>query len=102
VTQIMVPLKFRERVMKVAHDGLLSGHFGNRKTLERISAHFYFPGIHETVKRYVWSCDICQRNISKGRVVKCPMGRITTNWNSIPIFIPRYHWTNRSCNRKRK
>jgi transposase InsO family protein len=76
VMQIMVPLKFRERVMKVAHDGLLSGHFGNRKTLERISAHFYFPGIHETVKRYVWSCDICQRNISKGRVVKCPMGKL--------------------------
>ena len=76
VMQIMVPVKFREKVMQVAHDGLLSGHFGNRKTLERILTHFYFPGIHEAVKRYVWSCDCCQRNMSKGHIKKVPLGKL--------------------------
>jgi hypothetical protein len=40
--QIMVSVKFREKVMQVAHNGLLSGHFGNWKTLGRILTHFYF------------------------------------------------------------
>jgi hypothetical protein len=40
--QIMVSVKFREKVMQVAHNELLSGHFGNWKTLGRILTHFYF------------------------------------------------------------
>jgi Integrase zinc binding domain len=59
VMHIMALVKFQEKVMQVAHDGLLLGHFGNRKTLERILTHFYFSGIHEAVRWYVWSCDCC-------------------------------------------
>ena len=76
VTQLMVPKVLRNRVIQVAHDGLLSGRFGHKKTLERVISHFHFPSVHDSVKRYVWSCDKCQRNISKGHVVKAPLGSL--------------------------
>jgi len=50
--------------------------------LSRVQQEFYWPGIHEYVTGYVASCDICQRNVSKGRVVKAPIG-VTINWYSL-------------------
>ena len=35
-----------------------------------------WTGIHEYVTRYVASCDLCQRNVSKGTVAKAPMGKL--------------------------
>jgi len=35
-----------------------------------------FTGIHNFVTRYVASCDLCQRNVSKGTVAKAPMGKV--------------------------
>ena len=62
--------------MSVAHDTLLAGHRGSAKTLSRVQQEFYWPGVHEYVTRYVGSCDLCQRNVSKGTVVKAPMGKL--------------------------
>ena len=40
---------------------------------DRISTNFYWPGIGADIRRYCQSCDICQRNIPKGRVTKVPL-----------------------------
>jgi transposase InsO family protein len=74
--QLMVPQKLREQVLTTAHDGLLSGHSSHKKTLERVTSHFYWPGICDQVKRYCWSCDRCQRNVSKGTVTRAPLGKL--------------------------
>ena len=75
-TQLVVPVGLREKVVALAHDTLLSGHRGAAKTLSRVQQEFYWPGIHNFVTRYVASCDLCQRNVSKGAIGKAPMGKL--------------------------
>jgi hypothetical protein len=76
IMQLVVPGKLRNRVLEVAHDGLLSGHLSNKKTLDRVTSSFHWPGVNDSVKRYVWSCDRCQRNVYKGSVAKAPLGKL--------------------------
>jgi len=74
--QLVVPESLREKVVSLAHDTLLSGHRGSTKTLNRMLQEFYWPGINNFVLRYVSSCDLCQRNVSKGTVGKAPLGSL--------------------------
>lgn len=52
-------------MLKLAHDSLMGGHLGIRKTMDRVLSEFYWPGVGMDVTRYCRSCDICQRTISK-------------------------------------
>ena len=70
--QILVPKSLRRRVMEVAHDSMFGGHQGVKKTEDRISTNFYWPGIHGDVVRFCRSCDVCQKTISKGSVMRTP------------------------------
>ncbi|XP_064464283.1 uncharacterized protein LOC135375528 [Ornithodoros turicata] len=56
--QMVVPRKFWEAMMKLAHEGIMSGHQG------------------ADVKRFVKSCDQCQRTTPRGNVTKAPFGRM--------------------------
>jgi len=63
---------------------------GHRGTLSRVQQEFYWPGVHEYVTRYVASCNLCQRNVSKGTVPKAPMGKlslISTPFSTICVDI---------------
>ena len=52
----------------------MSGHQGTKKTTDRIQEEFYWPGIAMDVKRFVKSCEICQRTIPKHMVARAPLG----------------------------
>ena len=70
------------------HDSKTAGHFGVDKTYELLSRHFYWPKMIKDVKKYIQSCDICQRN--KGSNV-APAGLLqlldtpTTKWEQITM-----------------
>ena len=72
-TQLVLPKNLREGVMEIAHDSILGGHLGGKKTLDRVTSNFHWPGVAGDVQIYVQSCDICQRTIAKGRNVKVPL-----------------------------
>jgi hypothetical protein len=74
--QFVVPLPLRIKVMKIAHDSILGGHLGTKKTLDRITSNFYWPGIQGDVTRYCQSCDACQRTFPKGKVTKVPLEKM--------------------------
>ena len=74
--QLIVPECFREKVMRLTHETLRSGHLGTKKTLDRVVAGFFWPEICRDVARFCKSCDICQRTIQKGRVSKVPLGKL--------------------------
>ena len=57
--QLVVPEKLRQRVLSMAHDTLLGGHRGVAKTQDRVTSEFYWPKIHDDIRRYCWSCDVC-------------------------------------------
>ena len=44
------------------YDKPLAGHGGTAKTTELVSRQYYWPGMRETIKRYIKNCDICQRS----------------------------------------
>ena len=72
--QLVVPTKFRGYVMKLAHETILGGHQGPRKTADKVLSEFFWPGCQAEITRYCQSCDICQRTIPKGKVGKVPLG----------------------------
>ncbi|XP_061190531.1 uncharacterized protein LOC133198457 [Saccostrea echinata] len=74
--QLVVPQKFIDVVMKLAHESIMSGHLATCRTTSRILTEFYWPGIQSDVKRFCRSCDICQRTVHKGRVTKYPLQKM--------------------------
>jgi hypothetical protein len=61
ISRIAVPSSFIPVVLRIYHDSEFAGHFGIQKTLQRISAKFHWPSMAYDVKRYVQSCDVCNR-----------------------------------------
>ncbi|KAK3746423.1 hypothetical protein QZH41_012761 [Actinostola sp. cb2023] len=85
VSQVVIPLLFRDYVMSLAHESLMGGHLGTKKTLDRIRTNFHWPGMSKDVKvhltpvhfnKFCMSCDICQKTIPKGKVPKVPLGEM--------------------------
>ncbi|XP_041355427.1 uncharacterized protein LOC121373051 [Gigantopelta aegis] len=74
--QLVVPTKFRVKVMRVAHETVLAGHMATQKTINRVQRHFYWPGLQGDIRRFCQSCDVCQRTIPKGRVGKALLGKM--------------------------
>ena len=76
VKQLVVPKEVREKVIRVAHDGLLSGHCGIKRTKDRVLSNFYWREVDEDVKRFCRSCNVCQKTLPKGRQGKAPLQRM--------------------------
>ncbi|XP_033729482.1 uncharacterized protein LOC117318627 [Pecten maximus] len=74
--QLIVPEKYRQTVMKLAHEAIMSGHLAAKRTSSRVLSEFFWPGIQGDVTRFCRSCDVCQRTFPKGRVPKAPLGSI--------------------------
>ncbi|XP_069139202.1 uncharacterized protein [Argopecten irradians] len=72
--QLIVPRKFRQTKLKLAHDSIMAGHQGAKRTASRVMTEFFWPGLQSDVVRYCRSCDVCQRTVPKGRVTKAPLG----------------------------
>ena len=72
--QVVVPQRYRRQVMRLAHESILGGHQGIRKTLDKVRSNFFWPKLQADVRRHCQSCDICQRTTPKGRTTKVPLG----------------------------
>ncbi len=59
-TQLLVPKNRREMLFQAAHCNPMAGHLGQAATLNRLMARFFWPGIHENVRRWCAACRECQ------------------------------------------
>ena len=75
--QIVVPTTLRPSLLTAAHDQLLAGHCGVRRTLNRILQKFFWRGINTDVRKYVQTCDVCQKAVPKGKVCPVPLSQVT-------------------------
>ena len=48
-SQLVVPKPYRVQVMKLAHDSILGGHQGSRKTKQKVLSDFYWPGCQSDI-----------------------------------------------------
>ena len=51
--QLVGPVGFREKVLRLAHETLLAGHLGIKKTLDRVVSELFWPGVCGDVARFV-------------------------------------------------
>ena len=49
-------------ILQEFHASPLGGHSGIQATLARVSASFYWPGMHKEIKNFVHTCNTCQHN----------------------------------------
>ncbi|XP_042149070.1 uncharacterized protein LOC120843810 [Ixodes scapularis] len=74
--QVVVPKRYRNAVLELAHGGVMGGHQGTRRTLLKMRAEFFWPAMQADAKRYVASCDTCQRTTPKGHTRKAPLVKV--------------------------
>ena len=89
VKRVMVPSGRRAQVLQLAHSGLVSGHYGIKKTLAKIKIHFLWPGLFKDVKDYVKQCEGCQRAapVKGGRAPLQPLPCVTEPFSSVAFDI---------------
>lgn len=60
--RIFVPTEpLRMKILNENHDSPLGGHLGQDKTMEVLTRDWYWPDMQNTVRRYISTCDLCQR-----------------------------------------
>ena len=76
--QLIVPEQYRELVMQLAHESILTGHLSVTSSVHKVLSEYYWPGIYRDVKRFVQSCKVCKsvphegksdRNLSNGESI---------------------------------
>lgn len=58
--QVILPQCYRKEVLRLAHESVLGGHLGSKKTMDKICRHFFWPSIRKDVKRFCRCCHSCQ------------------------------------------
>lgn len=81
-------LTLQTRVLQECHDSAFGGHLGKDKTTEQVKRRFYWPGMDATIRRYVISCDACQRNKPSHQAtigLLKPLGIPTRPWQQVSM-----------------
>ena len=76
ISQLVLPVAYRDQVIYAAHDALWSMHFGHKKTSKRIQLYFWWPALDSQVKTYVKSCPDCQSVARKTRLDRVPIAPV--------------------------
>ena len=63
-------------VMKLAYESFTAGHLAIKRTVQKVLLEFFWPGIASDIQRFCQSCDICQRTIPKGKIIKAPLNKM--------------------------
>ena len=90
VDRNVVPESYRNEILRVAHTIPLSGHMGFAKTLDRIGAHFSWPGLSSDVRKFCATCPQCQlvaRKLKSHRAPLRPVEVVTEPFKKIAIDI---------------
>ena len=66
--QLIVPEQYRELVMQLAHESILTGHLSVTRSVHKVLSEYYWPGIYRDVKRFVQSCEVCKSVQHEGKI----------------------------------
>ena len=72
-----VKLNMRERLLLEYHNSPLGGHLGREKTIEKLEADYWWPGLAADVKTWCKRCSACQK--AKGQSKK-------TAWTRTEVY----------------
>ena len=72
--QFLVPKAMRSEILKQAHNSLLGGHLGTKKTIQKILQRFYWFELRIDVRNWIICCDLCGANKCPQKYPKAPLG----------------------------
>ena len=78
----------RSHILREHHDIDIAGHPGIDKTLDAIMRHYYWPKMGKDVRKYVLTCDLCQRNKSSNQQpagLLQPLPTPTKRWEEVTM-----------------
>ena len=75
--------QLKTRILREIHDAPTGGHVGVTKTTELVKRQFYWPRMHDEIRKYVTSCLPCQQSKPSNQA---PMGLLQ------PLPIPDAKW----------
>jgi len=73
--RLIVPIDWRNTILKDCHDGITMGHYGRDKTNQKLRDSFYWPGMSVDVDLYVRNCVPCCRSKKPSVKLKAPLGK---------------------------
>lgn len=73
--QMVVPKVLRTEILNQLHNAKSAGHLGREKTLGKLRARYYWPGMTSDVSRWCQTCILCQRRKPGPGLGKSPMQR---------------------------
>ncbi|MGL4847989.1 MAG: hypothetical protein ACRC28_03545, partial [Clostridium sp.] len=82
------PNVFRMQILRQAHDSMTAGHFGEKKTMEKICYTFYWPQMTQDVENYVATCKRCRMSkhiCMKSAGLLHPLDIPNRRWGSISM-----------------
>ena len=74
----VIPAPLRLLAISLCHDTLTGGHFGLKRTYERVRQHFYFRKMVKHICNYVEQCQKCQ-------MTKVPRSKNPSHFRSLPL-----------------
>lgn len=61
VEQLVLPQQYRETALRMAHFSPFAGHFGRKRTTDRVMRTFFWPNMRRDVKEMCQQCGVCQK-----------------------------------------
>ena len=70
---LVVPEAWRQDIMKMVHSDPGLGHFGVKKTVDRLRRRAYWPSMTSSVSKYCESCERCQARKQPAKTPRAPL-----------------------------
>ena len=86
---LVLPTQLRKAAWEAAHTSPVSGHLGSKKTYQRLSAKFHWPGMGKDVKEWCKTCEPCQKgNPCHGlKAPLHPLPVVAQPWQQIAVDV---------------
>jgi hypothetical protein len=74
--RLLMPEALAKPIIADAHEGFAGGHLGIRKTVAKVKARVWRPGLRRRVEDFIRTCDKCQKCKSPPHRTKAPLQSI--------------------------
>ena len=74
--RLVAPKTLQLEIMKLAHESILAGHLGFKRTYKTVCNRYYWFRMKESVQNYTAQCEICNLNKRPSRKPKGPLGHL--------------------------
>src|SRR5712675_1214890 len=78
-------LTMKREIMRVVHEGLLTGHPGRDETIAQTQRNYWWPDMQAWITDYVWGCATCQQNKILTYRTRPLMYKIPTDPTALPF-----------------